>query len=121
MALYGSDIPNASLLQPMCRCVACRFALFSSDRNQLSKKENIMNHTQRIEETARRHRQLTRNLAKNAVETYLALLAEEIANGEWVEILGVGKIQVVKEDRRILSIATDNRLTLRLRTKVRLL
>lgn len=53
-----------------------------------------MNHTGRIAETARRHRYLSRRLVKEAVETYLELLANESAAGEWVEIHGIGKVQV---------------------------
>ena len=45
-----------------------------------------MNHTKRIAETARRHRHLTRRLVKEAVETYLELLAEDNTKGEWVEL-----------------------------------
>jgi nucleoid DNA-binding protein len=45
-----------------------------------------MNHTERIAETACRHRHLSRRLAKEAIETYLELLAQEIAEGEWVDI-----------------------------------
>lgn len=33
-------------------------------------------------------------MAKQTVETYLELLAEEIAEGDWVDIYGKGKIQV---------------------------
>ncbi|MCL4880418.1 MAG: HU family DNA-binding protein [Anaerolineae bacterium] len=86
-----------------------------------------MNHTQRLEEVARRHRHLTRKLAKEAVETYLVLLAEDIATGEWVEIPGIGKIQVVKEQGAgtLLSILPGGKrvphsVGLRLRTKIRL-
>ncbi|MBZ0309745.1 MAG: HU family DNA-binding protein [Anaerolineae bacterium] len=86
-----------------------------------------MNHTQRIEEVARCHRDLTRRLAKAAIETYLALLVEEIAVGKWVEIPGIGKIQVVKEQGggKLMSILPGGKrvqqtVGLRLRTKFRL-
>ncbi len=38
--------------------------------------------TKHIAETARRHRPLTRHIAKEAIETCLELLAEKIASGE---------------------------------------
>lgn len=41
-----------------------------------------MNHTERIAKTARRHRHLTRHIAKEAIETCLELLAEKIVSGE---------------------------------------
>jgi nucleoid DNA-binding protein len=56
-----------------------------------------MNHTERIAETARQNRHLTRRLVKEAVETYLELLAEDVASGEWVDLHGIGKMQVVKK------------------------
>jgi nucleoid DNA-binding protein len=76
-----------------------------------------MNHTERIAETARRHRHLTRRMAKQAIETYLKLLAEEIAEGEWAEIYEIGKIQVTIEGG---SGAERLRAHHRLRTKIRL-
>ncbi|MBZ0305217.1 MAG: HU family DNA-binding protein [Anaerolineae bacterium] len=86
-----------------------------------------MNHTQRIEETARQYRHLTRKVAKEAIETYLALLAEDIASGEWVEIPGIGKIQVVKEKGagRLMAILPNGKriprsVGVRLRTRIRL-
>jgi nucleoid DNA-binding protein len=86
-----------------------------------------MNHTQRIEETARRYRHLTRKLAKEAIETYLTLLAEDIASGDWVEIPGIGKLQVVKEKvaGRLNTITKDgnhiqHQVQVRLRAKLRL-
>jgi hypothetical protein len=36
-------------------------------------------------------------MAKEAIETYLELLAEEITGREWVDIHGIGKIQVSVE------------------------
>ena len=76
-----------------------------------------MNHTERINETARQNRHLTRRLVKEAVETYLELLTEEITTGEWVDIPGIGKIQVSVEDG---SGAEQLRTHHRLRTKIRL-
>jgi nucleoid DNA-binding protein len=82
-----------------------------------------MNHTERIAETARRHRHLTRRLAKEAIETYLELLAEEIAQGEWVDIHGIGKITVDVEESSGTLVSLDGKhhqTSQRLRTKVRL-
>lgn len=85
-----------------------------------------MNHTERIAETARRHRHLTRRLVKEAVETYLELLAEGIAKGEWVDLYGIGKIQVsVEAGSGMLLVRgkdgqrTTQQVKMRLRTKVR--
>lgn len=86
-----------------------------------------MNHSERIAYTARSHRHLTRNIVRDAVDTYLDKLAADIANGEWVEIPGIGKMQVVKEQGAgyLMVINTDGKRTpyivgLRLRTKIRL-
>ncbi len=76
-----------------------------------------MNHTERIAETARRHRHLTRRMAKEAIETYLELLVDEIADGEWVEIFEIGKIQVSIESGSGAEGLREHR---RLRTKIRL-
>lgn len=76
-----------------------------------------MNHTQRIAQTARRHRHLTRRLAKQAIETYLVLLAEEIVEGEWVDIYGIGKVQINIEEG---SGAEGLSHYARLRTRIRL-
>lgn len=40
-----------------------------------------MNHTERIAETARYHRYSNQRTAKQAIETYLELLAEEMVEG----------------------------------------
>ena len=86
-----------------------------------------MNHTERIAETARRHLHLTRRLAKETIETYLELLAVEIAQGDKVDIQGIGSIQVVIEKgsgilyARVLSgERVAQKIKQRLRTKVRL-
>jgi nucleoid DNA-binding protein len=76
-----------------------------------------VNHTERINEVARQHRHLTRRLVKESVESYLELLAEEIAAGEWSEIHGIGKMQVTIEDG---SGAEDLSKYPRLRTRIRL-
>lgn len=76
-----------------------------------------MNHTERIAETARRQRHLTQRVAKQAIETYLELLAEEIAEGGWVDIHGLGKMQVSIQAG---SGAENLRQYPRLRSKIRL-
>ena len=76
-----------------------------------------MNHTERINETARQNRHLTRRLVKEAVETYLELLADEIATGEWIDIYGIGKMQVIVENG---SGAEGLSKYSRLRTRIRL-
>ncbi len=86
-----------------------------------------MNHTQRVAHVARQRRYLTKALVREAVERYLAALAEEIAGGEWVDIPYLGKIQVVREAgtgyvNAIIADGTRARkqVQMRLRTKVRL-
>lgn len=86
-----------------------------------------MNHSERIAYTARQHRHLTRNNVRDAIDTYLAQLGEDIASGEWVEIPGIGKLQVIKEHGagQMLTIQPDGSrmlrpVKMRLRTKVRL-
>lgn len=86
-----------------------------------------MNHTQRVAHIARQRRYLTKAMVREAVERYLAALADEIASGEWVDIPYLGKIQVVKEAGTgyVNAIISDGRrarrqVQMRLRTKVRL-
>lgn len=86
-----------------------------------------MNHTQRISHVARQRRTLTKAIVREAVERYLEVLAEEIASGEWVDVPGIGKIQVIQEeaDGVLTSFGKDGQrvkrgVTHRLRTKVRL-
>lgn len=86
-----------------------------------------MNHTQRIAHVARQRRTLTKALVREAVERYFEALAEEIASGEWVDLPGIGKIQVIQEeaDSVLTSFGRDGqrikrRVTHRLRTRVRL-
>lgn len=86
-----------------------------------------MNHTQRIAHVARQRRALTKAIVKEAVNRYLEALADNIASGEWVDLPGIGKIQVIREEANVelTSFGKDGkrvkrRVTHRLRTKVRL-
>ncbi len=86
-----------------------------------------MNHTQRVAHVARQRRYLTRATVREAVERYLATLADEIAGGEWVDIPYLGKIQVLREAGMgyVTSTLPDGtrarrQAHMRLRTKVRL-
>jgi nucleoid DNA-binding protein len=86
-----------------------------------------MNHTQRVAHVVRQRRYLTKAIVREAVERYLAALADEIAGGEWVDIPYLGKIQVQREEGKgyVTSILSDGtrarrQVKLRLRTKVRL-
>ncbi len=86
-----------------------------------------MNHTQRIAYVARQRRSLTKALVREAVERYLEALAEEIATGAWVDIPGIGKVQVSREEGKgyVTSITTGGqrvrrKVQIRLRTKIRL-
>lgn len=86
-----------------------------------------MNHTQRVAHVARQRRYLTKVMVREAVERYLAALAGEIADGEWVDIPYLGKIQVVREAGTgyVNAIMPDGtrarrRVKTRLRTRIRL-
>lgn len=86
-----------------------------------------MNHTQRIAHVARQRRSLTKALVREAVERYLEALATEIASGEWVDIPGIGKVQVSREEGKgyVTSITQGGqrvrrKVQMRLRTKIRL-
>jgi nucleoid DNA-binding protein len=86
-----------------------------------------VNHTQRVAHVARQRRSLTKAVVRESVERYLEMLAEEIANGDWVDIPYIGKVQVVREEGKgfvtsITSSGTRMRrpVKLRLRTKLRL-
>lgn len=86
-----------------------------------------MNHTQRIAHVARQRRALTKALVRESIERYFEALADDIASGEWVDLPGIGKIQVVQEeaDGVLTSFGRDGqrvrrRVTRRIRTKVRL-
>ena len=56
-----------------------------------------MKHTDRVALVARQKRALTQRLVREAVERYFEVLADEIARGELVELYGIGKIQVSRE------------------------
>ena len=86
-----------------------------------------MNHTQRIAHVARQRRALTKAIVREAIDRYFEALAEDIASGEWVDLPGIGKIQVIQEeaDGILTSFGKDGkrvkrRVTHRLRTKIRL-
>lgn len=86
-----------------------------------------MNHTQRIAHVARQRRYFTKALVREAVERYFEALANDIAGGEWVDLPGIGRIQVIQEEANsVLTSFGKNgqrvrrRVTHRLRTKVRL-
>jgi len=86
-----------------------------------------VNHTQRIAHVARQRRYLTKVLVREAVERYFEAMADDIASGEWVDLPGIGRIQVIQEeaDGVLTSFGKDGqrvrrRVTHRLRTKVRL-
>jgi nucleoid DNA-binding protein len=86
-----------------------------------------MNHTQRIAHVARQRRYLTKDLVRETVERYFEALADDIASAEWVDLPGIGKIQVIQEEADgVLTSFSKNgqrvkrRVTQRLRTKVRL-
>lgn len=86
-----------------------------------------MNHTQRIAHVARQRRALTNDIVREAVYRYFEALAEDIASGEWIDLPGIGKIQVIQEeaDGLLTSFGKDgkrvkSRVTHRLRTKIRL-
>jgi DNA-binding protein len=86
-----------------------------------------VNHTQRIAHVARQRRSLTKALVREAVERYLEAVAQEIATGEWVDLPGIGKIQVTREEGSgyVTAILADGqrarrKVQMRLRTKMRL-
>jgi hypothetical protein len=59
--------------------------------------ENTVKHTDRIALVARQKRAFTQKLVREAVERYFDILAEEIARSEQVELYGIGRIQVIRE------------------------
>lgn len=86
-----------------------------------------MNHTQRITHVARQRRALTKAIVRDAIDRYFEALAQDIASGGWVDLPGIGKIQVIQEeaDSVLTSFGKDGKrvkrhVTHRLRTKVRL-
>jgi nucleoid DNA-binding protein len=54
-----------------------------------------MNHTERIHQAARQVRGLTRAMAREAIEGYLRSAADDLAEGNWVTLPGIGRIQLV--------------------------
>ncbi|MEO1165164.1 MAG: HU family DNA-binding protein [Chloroflexota bacterium] len=86
-----------------------------------------MNHTQRVDHVARQKRYLTKAIVRDAVELYLEALAEEIADGDWVELKGIGKMQVIQEEASTTLTSfgrngehVKTQIKQRLRTKIRL-
>lgn len=85
-----------------------------------------MNHVARIYAVASEVRGFTREMARAAVEGYLEALADEIAQGEWVNLPGIGRIQVVLRAnggqlRAYVDAGAQSRLPgLSVQTKVRL-
>jgi nucleoid DNA-binding protein len=57
-----------------------------------------MNHTERVHEAARQVRGLTRDLAREAIEHYLAMAAEELTQGDWVTLPFIGKVQITPRE-----------------------
>ena len=54
-----------------------------------------MNHTDRVYHVARQVRGLSRDMAREAIERYLASAADELADGEWITLPGIGRLQIV--------------------------
>ncbi len=54
-----------------------------------------MNHTERIHQASRQVRGLTRAMAREAIEGYLRSAADDLAEGNWVTLPGIGRIQLV--------------------------
>lgn len=86
-----------------------------------------MNHTQRIAYVARQRRSLTKTIVRESVERYLEALAEDIISGGWVDIPGIGKVQISREEGKgfVTSIMRDGqrvrrKVKMRLRTRIRL-
>ncbi|MDX2139797.1 MAG: HU family DNA-binding protein [Chloroflexota bacterium] len=111
--------------QPTTNCRYCRLSVLSVDYRQI--RRVTVNHTQRVAHVARQRRSLTKAVVREAVERYLAALADEIASGEWVDIPYIGKIQVQREEGKgyVSAIMPDGRrerrqVKSRLRTKMRL-
>jgi hypothetical protein len=66
-------------------------------------------------------------LTPGSPERFQEALAEEIASGEWVDIPGIGKVQISREEGKgyVTSITTGGqrirrKVQMRLRTKIRL-
>ena len=86
-----------------------------------------MNHTERIAHIARQERYFTRHLVAEVIAYYLQAVGDDLAAGEWVDLPGIGRIQVTVEaaSGKLYAIQKDGRRdarkpTIRVRTKVRL-
>ncbi len=86
-----------------------------------------MKHTDRVAWVARQKRAFTQKLVREAVERYFDVLAGEIARGELVELYGIGKVQVIREEGHGILQAigpggtrTPRQAGWRLRTRIRL-
>ena len=86
-----------------------------------------MNHTQRIAYVARQRRSLTKAIVRESVERYLDALAAEIAAGDWVDIPGIGKIKISREEGTgyvtVFTVGGQRvrrKVKMRLRTRIRL-
>ena len=86
-----------------------------------------MNHTPRIAYVARQRRSLTKANVRESVERYLDALAEDIVSGGWVDIPGIGKVQISREEGKgfVTSITSGGqrvrrKVKMRLRTRIRL-
>jgi nucleoid DNA-binding protein len=86
-----------------------------------------MNHTERVFQVARQVRGLTRDLAREAIERYLASAAQEMAEGEWVTLPSIGRVQIVsrRNGGRLLSKLANGQVSyrepgLRLQARVRM-
>jgi hypothetical protein len=91
------------------------------------KGEITVKHTDRVALVARQKRSLTQKLVREAVERYFETLAEEIARGEQVELFGIGRIQVSREEGHGILYAIGpsgtripRKAGFRLRTRIRL-
>ena len=86
-----------------------------------------MNHTERIAHIARQERYFTRHLVAEVIAYYLQTVGDDLVAGEWVELPGIGRIQVTIEaaSGKLYAIQKDGRRaarkpTIRVRTRVRL-
>ena len=86
-----------------------------------------MNHTQRIAHVTRQKRYLTKAVVREEIELYLEALADDIAEGDWVDIKDIAKVRVSQEDANIIlqsfsktGIRTKRKVLSRIRTQIRL-
>jgi hypothetical protein len=70
-----------------------------------------MNHTERIAHIARQERFFTRSLVAEAIAYYLQTIGNDLAAGEWVELPGIGHLQVTVEaaSGKLYAIQKDGR------------